>query len=1516
MTLRLTRGEDVTGLVTEIDEFHICLDVGNKIVTIFEEILAGWEIHQNSTVSTENVNCASQKRELNVSVIDTKVIEQLTRIQAAFDESLKRAYLEPPEPDFQFPEQEFSPKYLDTVRRDWDKARNQYNYAVKVQELSRLNVIIAQLLRPLTIKYPNSASLHGLLGSLLLKVRHTSEASEYFWKATTISKIPKYWYALTYTAPSESTMKYFALKNYLLTTQSVDVVNVWFYYLNLVLKRSDLDGLRDMIDFWIKCALDLPVKRLFFETIAYVLMKFGQQNGAFKITAGLVSETEINIVENWKEFWPKSNIKPPSELYELEQRFLEESQSIKTLENDNKNRSLIINSKIITWQGKINKFFLDKNFGFIMSDNRQSYFFHLNNVIDDELKQALLNELGEYQSVEFQIIQSPNHERPQAVQIVSTQPIQIQPDIILRRAYKLLEINQHAQAIALIRQIYKLDPKNIEARRLEENIQKQIRTQGIGLPKGEGSYVKAKQAQLRDHNFQEAERLYRIAIEEDNDKTESAVKDLASLLQQQGRSDEAVDLLKSKYQRFSRSNSYKNMLATLYQHLGHYDDAIEVFKLLVNADKNRSQPNLLRQIAIMHFKLGRFDQAEDALRTLLKNYPDYHPTERLLVELQEAKRTGVYTNAEEFFSNLDEEGIELSSLLQDAIHNCTFEGVNPTKIQENSFLIKDVAHLEKLARQLGWQRPRERAAYYLSAASILDKFKNEENTSRIHRDLRRYSASMGDAAWMDHKSADVVRTYYLESLTLVPKSSNETEELFTLMQYFATSVPDQLKSFRDTFFKNNNHLNAVEASLLSANEFANLNNHDSVWQHTLLELCVQSPFGERIFKTSITNIISIQESVKKWFGLDNVSIDNLIEKWCDYCNNYRKIRRQRNLKCGTLVRHRLTVASMEEIGEKLHEIIQTPLWELDRRRVDELYEIVQYSLIFCRASDFEEKEQQYWLVTTRAEKIVEQIRNTPTQFSHESLLPLAKHLKSIIEEEYAKIAQISTPTLDLNLLGDSYTRGYDGEVRLQIQISNKSGCSPASSVRLMISPKDSPYFTTHRFEWEIPSTLRGGSSVAALVNLLPTNCAIEERVFPIKVQALYRNRIDEECYTDEIEWTIRLYDENEYKEINNYYAPYAEGGPVDDPNMFKGRDELLLRLESSLLSGLGNKNIVIFGQKRAGKSSLLAHLKRRLSEKSDCIPISMSLQDIATELSEAAFFHRILYELASALEELRFKGCSVPDLESPKLEDIRTYPSLRFHESMSNLQRQIRRMDGGNKFKFILLIDEFTDIYKQIKKGKIAAEFMKTWKSIVEKRYFSSILVGQDIMPAFKTTYPNEFGVTEDVRITYLAELDAVRLIEEPIGSNRYAGKAIPRILELTAGSPYYTMMLCNRLVDYMNKTRSAIVTEADITAVEQKMLSGDRRLTKDKFDNLVCAGDGLIDSGIDPERTYRLCIEIAKSASVNRGWCTIDTLKNFENDELDVLLSDLVNRDVLERNGDVYRIRVGLFHDWLLIHG
>jgi hypothetical protein len=342
------------------------------------------------------------------------------------------------------------------------------------------------------------------------------------------------------------------------------------------------------------------------------------------------------------------------------------------------------------------------------------------------------------------------------------------------------------------------------------------------------------------------------------------------------------------------------------------------------------------------------------------------------------------------------------------------------------------------------------------------------------------------------------------------------------------------------------------------------------------------------------------------------------------------------------------------------------------------------------------------------------------------------------------------------------------------------------------------------------------------------------------------------------------------------------------------------------------KCIVMFGQKRAGKSSVLEHLKRRLAEREGCLPLSFSLYEIGA-FTQAAFYWKILCELKGALEAREEQNWPTLSIDLPAFTELEHSPTLVFHTALDKLFQSIGRMGLPYPLTVVLLIDEFTEIFKQIRKGLVEPDIMKTWKAAVEKRHFSSVLVGQDVMPAFQEAYPNEFGVTEDVRVTYLARPDARRLIEA-MGPQHFLGDAIARILSLTAGSPFYTMMLCDRLVEYMNRTKSAVITEADIATVEQEMVYGDRRLTKAKFDGLLSGGDGRVDTGIDPDDTMRLCHELASRSM--RGWCAPDQLTSFEPGKVHQLLVDLERRDVVEKKNEAYRLRVGLFQDWLNYRG
>jgi hypothetical protein len=294
------------------------------------------------------------------------------------------------------------------------------------------------------------------------------------------------------------------------------------------------------------------------------------------------------------------------------------------------------------------------------------------------------------------------------------------------------------------------------------------------------------------------------------------------------------------------------------------------------------------------------------------------------------------------------------------------------------------------------------------------------------------------------------------------------------------------------------------------------------------------------------------------------------------------------------------------------------------------------------------------------------------------------------------------------------------------------------------------------------------------------------------------------------------------------------------------------------------------------------------------------------------------------LENLESKGKEVPKFICPDFSEFKDAPNAAdfFRKYIRQFKKDCSSLDFWKDKKLVVMIDEFTYLYTAIKKNKISDGFMKQWKAITqnEDSMFSSVLVGQDIFPMFKDEFPNEFGITQDERLTYLSKNDAIRLIEEPIGKtksgrNRFIGDALDTIIDYTSCNPYYIQIFCARLVSEMNRKKYIEVTSADVKEIADSFINGGQSLTDDKFDNLLNAGEEHDIQKYKQEISKEILKNIATNAK-NIGFCLREPI-SIDNKEIDIdeVLKDLVKREVLEQIENRYKIQVKLFQEWLLKH-
>lgn len=592
----------------------------------------------------------------------------------------------------------------------------------------------------------------------------------------------------------------------------------------------------------------------------------------------------------------------------------------------------------------------------------------------------------------------------------------------------------------------------------------------------------------------------------------------------------------------------------------------------------------------------------------------------------------------------------------------------------------------------------------------------------------------------------------------------------------------------------------------------------------------------------------------------------------------------------------------------------------------QLQKVLETGWELCRQVTFEEQERLCIQINSRCQELLQEIESSPTKLSVVEMYPVIEVIQKKVNARLEELYQSSIPQLTLRLPVESYTPDNNQQIEVQIAVSNRMGCSPAEALELIVH-EDEDLFTVNMPEIKFDSSLRGGEQQILRVPLRLREQAVQSQTFSLPVYAQYRTRSEEIAQTPVNNFSIRLYSQEEFEEIENPYAAYAESGVVEDPEMFYGREDLIANAAGVIHeSRKQSKCIVIFGQKRAGKSSILHHLKASLQASKDLLIIDLgNIGSIMDEHSSSPLLYQILLsilrKLEYAIEDRINEGCNSFGLYIPNDKEFYGHasPLMLFKEVFDRYKRLASKLEDWRNIRLVLFIDEFSYIYGQIVAGRIPALFMKNWKALLQENYFSAVLVGQDVMPKFKQRFPNEFGTTQDERVSYLKREDAVKLIDEPIrikdrqGESRYRERAIERILELTAGSPFYIQIICNRLVEYMNRKRAGLITEADVEQVKQELIHGVNALGLDKFDNLINSGDTSEDAISDED-----ALKVLKAIAVNSqtGPCGRQAISSETSTSVDIILDDLVKREVSERErGQYYLIRVGLFKEWLTAH-
>jgi tetratricopeptide (TPR) repeat protein len=357
--------------------------------------------------------------------------------------------------------------------------------------------------------------------------------------------------------------------------------------------------------------------------------------------------------------------------------------------------------------------------------------------------------------------------------------------------------------------------------------------------------------------------------------------------------------------------------------------------------------------------------------------------------------------------------------------------------------------------------------------------------------------------------------------------------------------------------------------------------------------------------------------------------------------------------------------------------------------------------------------------------------------------------------------------------------------------------------------------------------------------------------------------------------------------------PYVAGNPVGDSPAFIGRADVLREVLRVLRRPQDNA-IVLYGQRRIGKTSILQHLAAQLSFGGPYRPVYFDLQDKA-----AWPLGRVLQELARSIAH----SLGQPD------PDLGPDPETAFRDEW--LPAVLGDLPEGCSL--VLLFDEF-DVLTDPKAEQAAAAFFPYLRGLLTGdpgRLQFAFVIGRNVDDLDNIAL-SLFKGTPYQRVSLLDRDDTSDLVRlaEANDTLHWPDEAVEQVWQLTHGHPFLTQQLCSHVWEQAydeEPDEPPTVTTVDVNTAVSDALKASRNALEWLWDGLPPA-----------ERVVASAL-----AEAGPGPITQEELERLLHESgVRVVIRDLQNAPQLLQDWDLiepadggYRFRVELLRRWMAEH-
>lgn len=303
--------------------------------------------------------------------------------------------------------------------------------------------------------------------------------------------------------------------------------------------------------------------------------------------------------------------------------------------------------------------------------------------------------------------------------------------------------------------------------------------------------------------------------------------------------------------------------------------------------------------------------------------------------------------------------------------------------------------------------------------------------------------------------------------------------------------------------------------------------------------------------------------------------------------------------------------------------------------------------------------------------------------------------------------------------------------------------------------------------------------------------------------------------------------------MSDIVNPYIAGNPITGTEMFFGREDVFTFVRQALVGKHRDNMIVIYGQRRTGKTSVLYQMHRHLGARYLCI--FMDLHGFALEGLGGT-----LWELANYITRALRRDYQI-ELPHLNYADFMIDPRSSFEGEFLN-----HIWSACGERHILLMLDEAIRLQEQVQAGKLEHDIFEYMRHLMQhyERLNFLFSLGSGLEELEKE-YSFLFSVGLYKKISFLNRNTASALITQPVNDcYRVEPAAVDRIFQITSGQPYYTQLLCHSLFNRWQQRNVPQIKVRDVDEILDEVVERGLAVLKHVWEEST-AGEKAIMAGM-----------------------------------------------------------------------